>query len=241
MTPIRNYEDQYFITYEGQIFRKERPEQPLKYVLNPINGYLYVSLRKENKGSTFSVHRLVATHFKSKPTQCNFVNHIDGDKTNPHGDNLEWVTRSDNMLHAYELGLLSQEHRKNLKDFELENTFYTFLSGVSLTDIAASLGIGLSRFSINLRAFATKKGWLGLYNEELEKQKRLRQRSLVKINKENAFRVSQYTPEGVYINTYNSLQEAARSLGKKSSGTISNALNPDHPQKLGYGYLWKLV
>lgn len=239
MTPIRNYENEYFITYEGLIYRKSRPCTPLKYSLNPVNGYLYVSLWKNNKGSAFSVHRLIATHFKDKPTDCDFVNHIDGNKENPHGDNLEWVTRSGNMLHAYENGLITQEHRKKLEDFELENTFHLFLSGISLTDIAASLGIGLSRFSINLRKFASERGWLELYTEELRTQKQIRQRSLVEVNKAKAFKVHQYTPEGIYVNSYNSLSDAAKSLDKQSSGTISNALNPNHPQKLGYGYLWK--
>ncbi|MEW6726901.1 MAG: HNH endonuclease [Bacillota bacterium] len=33
------------------------------------------------------------------------INHKDGNKSNNHYSNLEWVTRSENNLHAFKLGL----------------------------------------------------------------------------------------------------------------------------------------
>lgn len=52
------------------------------------------------------IHVLVARHFL--PTgyfEGAFVNHKDGNKHNNHKDNLEWVTRSENELHAHRIGL----------------------------------------------------------------------------------------------------------------------------------------
>lgn len=53
--------------------------------------------------------------------------------------------------------------------------------------------------------------------------------------------VLQYTTSGDYIAEFDSITAAAKAIGKKSSGSISNALNPSHPQKFAYGYLWKFI
>ena len=50
------------------------------------------------------VHRLVALAFIGPPpTDKHEVNHIDGRKTNNFASNLEWVTRSENHIHAYRI------------------------------------------------------------------------------------------------------------------------------------------
>jgi len=53
------------------------------------------------------VHRIVCEAWHGPPpTPDHRVNHIDGDKTNNHPENLEWVTYEENRLHAYRTGLL---------------------------------------------------------------------------------------------------------------------------------------
>lgn len=69
-------------------------------------GYMMVGLRNGGpRQKTFNIHRLVAEHFIPNPNNKRYVNHIDGDKTNNHVDNLEWVTQSENQIHAYENNL----------------------------------------------------------------------------------------------------------------------------------------
>lgn len=68
-------------------------------------GYTIVGLNKHNKYKLKKVHRLVAEAFIPNPENKSDVNHIDGDKSNNIVSNLEWVTRSENMKHAYDTGL----------------------------------------------------------------------------------------------------------------------------------------
>lgn len=70
------------------------------------NGYEKCLLMKEGLRKTFFIHRLVISAFLSKqPTPDHQVNHIDGIKTNNSIENLEWITRVENIRHAMKLGL----------------------------------------------------------------------------------------------------------------------------------------
>ena len=66
-------------------------------------------------GCTHGVaHRLVAESFVEKPASSKrlCVNHIDGNKLNNMPENLEWVTWSENNIHAYKHGLKVGPKRK---------------------------------------------------------------------------------------------------------------------------------
>ena len=68
-------------------------------------GYLCVSLHRDGEGNTLSIHRLVAVEWVQNPHNYPHVNHMDGDKTNNHYTNLEWVTHQQKIDHACDTGL----------------------------------------------------------------------------------------------------------------------------------------
>ena len=80
------------------------------------SGYPVVTLRGDSGvRKTFKVHRLVAALFVENPHNKPEVNHKDGVKTNNHYCNLEWVTRSENIKHAWDTGLLKSTYNRSAK------------------------------------------------------------------------------------------------------------------------------
>ncbi len=68
-------------------------------------GYVRVELYNKGKGRKYSLHRLLAQAFIPNPEGKPVINHKDGNKLNNALDNLEWATRRENQLHAYQNGL----------------------------------------------------------------------------------------------------------------------------------------
>ena len=114
--PVLGYEDLYEVSSKGRV-------RKLRFINNYVNkekifeislknngtGYYKVFLYKNGKKCQKLVHRLVAEAFLERPEGKDFVNHIDGNKKNNNVENLEWCTRSENMLHAYRNGLATAQ------------------------------------------------------------------------------------------------------------------------------------
>lgn len=97
--------DHYSITQDGLVYAHN-----LGKYLSPYDnglGYLAVKLRKNGKRKQYYLHRLVALTYLPNPNGLPDINHIDGDKSNNSVSNLEWVSRSENLKHAFDNKLLS--------------------------------------------------------------------------------------------------------------------------------------
>lgn len=80
-------------------------------------GYCIVNMNDLGKMKVGKIHRLVATAFIPNSENKPQVNHIDGNKLNNHDFNLEWSNRSDNMKHAFSLGLakISDNQKESIR------------------------------------------------------------------------------------------------------------------------------
>lgn len=104
LQPIEGFDD-YFVSPRGEFYSKVYGEMKKMKPYEVRDGYLRIDLFKNGERITVSPHRIVAQTFIPNPENKPEVNHIDGDKSNNCTSNLEWVTHSENIKHAYNKGL----------------------------------------------------------------------------------------------------------------------------------------
>ena len=107
---IAGYEGLYKVSSYGRIksFRKDKVNGDIMKQIESHKGYYEVSFRVKGQRKKFKVHRLVAIAFIPNKYNKPLINHKDGNKKNNNIDNLEWVTHSENVKHAYDNGFKSK-------------------------------------------------------------------------------------------------------------------------------------
>lgn len=117
-------------------------------VLNPgtdRGGYLCVILTVDGVRKAYKVHRLVAAVFLGPCPEGYDVNHKNGIKSDNRPRNLEYVTRSENLRHAFALGLKThkgENHPKSKYTSEQAKEVKSYLwQGCKHRDIAACMQV----------------------------------------------------------------------------------------------------
>lgn len=115
--------DYYQISNYGRVWHKY-----MGIFLKPSfngGGYLYVMLSTYNGPKPIQIHRLEMIKFKPIYNYQNLdVNHKDGIKYHNKLNNLEWMTRQENIIHAYNNGLAKKNEnscKTNLINEEVRN------------------------------------------------------------------------------------------------------------------------
>lgn len=141
-----------YINMHGRIWSENRSQFLSPYLGQYSTSSLYgtyPSVHLTGHPSASAVHVLVAEAFVEKPKDLKnpIVNHIDGDKNNFSASNLEWVSMSDNITHAFKAGLRTDNKPVLLKDLETGK----IVKHYSMNECSRHLGINTSTLHLYMK------------------------------------------------------------------------------------------
>lgn len=110
--PIVDYEGLYEVSNLGRV--RNASQKIRKAQLNN-RGYYCLKLCKNGKYEQYFVHQLVAKTFIPNDDDSLEVNHKDENKSNNCADNLEWITRKENMNYGTIQDRIHKRERLNLQ------------------------------------------------------------------------------------------------------------------------------
>lgn len=97
--------NEYFITEEGEIYRKDYRgtgvPRKVKPCLNEKTGYLQVNLCENKQRKNVYIHRAMAETFLPNPEHLPHVDHINRIRTDNRLCNLRWVTILENARNRF--------------------------------------------------------------------------------------------------------------------------------------------
>jgi len=116
------------------------------------SGYLAVNFYRAGKQYLCLTHRIIWIYYNGEIPPDLQVNHKNGIKTDNRLENMELVTASENIRHAFRIGLLSAHKGEDsasakLKTKDVEKIRELRKKGVKLTEIANIYNISFQHVS----------------------------------------------------------------------------------------------
>ena len=140
---VIGFEGLYQVSDMGRVksFYHDKVNGRLMQPSHDTKDYLIVTLYRDGKRQTMTVHRLVAERFLGPaPSPKHEINHKNGVKDDPRLDNLEWVTSAENHKHAAENGL--KTHGKDHHSAKLTGQKATEIRSLYATGDYTMVGLG---------------------------------------------------------------------------------------------------
>lgn len=131
-----------------------------------INGGKYptIGLHKNGNRYWYHIHVLVMETFYGPNIHGLEINHIDGNKRNNNINNLEYVSRSDNMKHAYRMNLKKPSGPHPIRKMSINEINQTF---DNIHECARFIGGDYSTIAKCLKGYHKQhKGYTFKYCEE---------------------------------------------------------------------------
>jgi hypothetical protein len=168
---IPGFEGIYAVSDLGNVMSMNYGNRGFQRLLVPVlkRGYPCVWLSKNKHQKIYSVHRLVMLAFVGPCPIGREVNHISGIKSDGRLLNLEYVTHSENKLHAYRIGLQKPavhtnwnprhgvNHRNAKLTLEQIGSIQDKLAqGMTQREVAVEFGVNPS----NISRIANGKRWI---------------------------------------------------------------------------------
>lgn len=142
-----------------------------KMLKQGLNRYLTVSLNKNGKTKTVTVHKLVAKHFIPNPNNLSEIDHINTDKTDNRVENLRWVTHRENQNNPVTKSKmkLNKSKAKPILQFSLDGEFIKRWN--SCSDVVRELGYNqgsISACCCNVKSYFTAYGYKWGFEKDYE-------------------------------------------------------------------------
>ena len=127
--------DTVIVLENGKVYRELKDKCRLIKGTLRNNGYLQLTI----KNKTIKVHRLVIEAFKGKSDLT--VDHIDGNKLNNSLDNLQYLTREENLIKSIAIPI-----------------YYDNVEYRSTNELARKLNVSKNTIKYNLNKYGSYKG-----------------------------------------------------------------------------------